>query len=57
METKEIDWELAQKVVKEEQLDWYEDYDEAEGIFMGWIKKGSHKIVTYGEFLKWWDNR
>jgi len=54
MRVKDIDWDHAKEVVAKEKPNWYEDYDEAEGIFMGWRKKKNHNSVTFSEFIKWW---
>lgn len=52
---REIDWEKAKEVVsKKKHGKWYEDYDESEGMFMGWRKCKSDNIVTFSEFLKFW---
>ena len=35
MKVEDVDWEKAKEVAKREKPGWYEDYDEAEGLFMG----------------------
>ena len=57
MKIEDVNWEEAKKVVKVEKLKWYEDYDEAEGLFMGWRKIKSNKPVPFKEFIKWWEPR
>ena len=54
MKPEDINWDHAKKVVAKEKPNWYEDYDEAEGIFMGWRKTKTDSPVTFSEFIKWW---
>ncbi len=55
MKPEDVDWDEAKKVVEKEKPRWYEQYDEVEGIFMGWRKMKSHKCVTFKEFSEWWE--
>lgn len=50
LKIEEIDWDKAKIVVESERDDWYEDYDEAEGIFMGWRKIKGHKPISFSKF-------
>jgi hypothetical protein len=53
---RKIDWEKARKIVSPPKEGiWYEDYDEAEGIFMGWRKCKNNMPVTQREFLEFYD--
>lgn len=53
----DIDWPLARKIVEEEKPEWYEDFDEAEGDFLGWKKQENDNTVSFDEFKKWWLGR
>ena len=57
MRVEDVDWEAAKIVVAEEKPEWYEDYDEAEGLFMGWKEVGSNEAVSFSEFRKWWKTK
>jgi hypothetical protein len=57
MKVEDVDWEKAKEVVEQEKPNWYEEYDEAEGLFMGWRKLKTHNPVTFSEFIKWWEPR
>ncbi len=53
LELKEIDWDRARVVVSEKRRDWYEEFDEAEGGFMGWRKIKGHSPISFLSFAKW----
>jgi len=53
LKIEEVDWNKARKVVKELRYDWYEEFDEAEGGFMGWRKIKNDNVVSFREFSKW----
>ena len=53
LKLEEVDWDKAKIVVNQERSDWYEDYDEAEGLFMGWRKIKSHTPISFPQFAKW----
>ncbi len=55
LKLEEVNWDKAKVVVNRERSDWYEEYDEAEGLFMGWIKleKDYYTSVSFREFIKW----
>jgi len=53
LKIEEVDWNKARKVVKELRDDWYEEFDEAEGGFMGWRKIKNNNVVSFKEFSKW----
>ena len=53
LKLKEINWDKAKEIVQRERNDWYEEYDEAEGIFMGWRRKNKHTSVSFLQFARW----
>tara|TARA_Y100000310_G_scaffold345523_1_gene465962 strand:+ start:574 stop:822 length:249 start_codon:yes stop_codon:yes gene_type:complete len=59
----DINWDYAREVVKgQNRLKWYEEFDEAEGDFLGWRRWPSHNTVSFMEFKRWYvkhlrDNR
>ena len=53
LKLEEVNWDKAKVVVNRERSDWYEDYDEAEGLFMGWRKKKGHMPISFPKFAKW----
>ncbi len=55
MKPEDIDWDHAKEIVAQEKPNWYEDYDEAEGLFMGWRKNKNDHVVSFKEFIKWWE--
>lgn len=57
MDNADVDWEEAKKIVAIEKPEWYEDYDEAEGLFMGWRKNKNDYVVSFKEFSKWWKDK
>ena len=53
LKLEEVDWNKAKVVVSQRMPKWYEEYDEAEGLFMGWRRINSHTPVSFSEFAKW----
>lgn len=53
---RKINWYKAAGIVATQKLGvWYEDWDEAEGEFMGWRKCKDDMPVSQEEFLKFYD--
>ena len=53
----DINWEYAREVVASEKPAWEEEFDEAEGDFIGWILKKSGNVVSFDKFERWWSHR
>ena len=53
LKLKEVNWDKAKVVVSNKRSDWYEEYDEAEGIFMGWRKIKGDTPISFLQFTKW----
>lgn len=52
-----VDWNYWRTVVAKERPDLYEDFDEAEGDFLGWRYKETDNAMSYEDFQDWVENR
>ena len=55
LKLEKVDWDKAKVVVSQERSDWYEEYDEAEGGFMGWRKIKGDEPISFLSFARWLD--